>query len=322
MAVLNSSDRLTAVEAVKRSGFSPDARRVIEELSVTNEILLDAPVVEANEGTVHTHLVRTAIPKATHRAYNEGVGSSSSKTKTVKDVISQIAIYSKIDEDLINQHPHPKEFMMSESVAFIEGMSQQQAQDFIYGDHSKDPRYMNGFATRRSKIDNVTTIDMKGTGDNLTSIYLVKWGNRFCSVIYPRGSNSVGITVKDKGTQTVKADNGGEYEARVTYFKSDFGLAVGHEKSFIRLANIDLSKTTGEEIVKAILKHKAKLPAGDGTVSILCNQDIMGLIDVATMDKNNVCYTSEDPWGREVNKLRDMRFRRVDAILNTESQVV
>ena len=321
MAVLNSSDRLTAVEQVKRSNISADARRIIEELTVANEIFLDAPTVEANEGTVHTHLIRTAIPKATHRAYNEGVGQGASQTKTVKDVISQIAIYSKVDADLVAKSAFPQELLMSEAAAFIQGMGQQQAEEMIYGNHNLDPRYMNGLAARRNKIDELC-IDMGGTGNNLTSVYLVKWGNQFARLIYPRGSTSLGVIRKDKGIQTVKAENGGEYEAYVNYFQADYGMAVGHEKSIIRLANIDIDTIDGTNLIKAILKNKSKLADGDGTVSILCNSDIMGLIDIATLDRNNVIYTAEDPWGREVNKLRDMRFRKVNAILSTEEKVV
>ena len=97
MAVLSLTDKLTALEVAKRSGFSADARRVIETFVTMNEFMLDAPMVEANEGTTHSSLVRTALPHGEHRGYNEGVGSKASQTKNIKDVISNIEIYSTVD---------------------------------------------------------------------------------------------------------------------------------------------------------------------------------------------------------------------------------
>jgi hypothetical protein len=44
-------------------------------------------------------------------------------------------------------------------------------------------------------------------------------------------------------------------------------------------------------------------------------------IDMATVAKANVNYTESDPWGKEVTVIRNMRFRQVDAILNTEDEV-
>ena len=132
MAVLTLTDQMTALEVAKRSGFSEDSRRIIEELNQFNELLIDAPVVEANEGTTDTHLVRTAIPHGQHRAYNEGVGQSSSQTKTIKDVLSNIEIYSTVDKQMIDESAHPKELMQSEQNAFIEGLSQDITYDLIY----------------------------------------------------------------------------------------------------------------------------------------------------------------------------------------------
>lgn len=100
MAVLNSTDRLTAIEFAKRNSLSEDQRRIIEELQVTNEMLLDAPVEEANGAIAHTQLKRTVNPSATHRIINGGVGKAASQTKTVTDVICEVAVYSEVDKNL------------------------------------------------------------------------------------------------------------------------------------------------------------------------------------------------------------------------------
>lgn len=325
MATLNSTDRLTAIEQVKRSGFDPDSRRIIEQMSVTNEMLLDAPVVMANDRTVNTQLIRTALPSATHRVYNQGVGSAASQTDVIHDVVAQLAIYSKVDKSLVDNSANPGEFLMGEQAAFIDGLAQDQAFDIFYGNHTKDPACINGFATRRNKIDNKIVFSAGGTSANKqTSIYLVKWGTSNVKYIYPREASGLGVKRVDKGVQTIAAIDGkGEHEAYVNYYQADYGIAVGDQRSLIRIGNIDITNPNlkGEDIIKMILKAKAYLPQGDGTVSILCNKDVMSLFDIATIEKNNVVYTAEDPWGRQLNMIRDMRLRRCDSITNEESVI-
>lgn len=324
MATLNSTDRLTAIELAKRNSLSDDQRRIIEEIQVINEMLIDAPVEEANGAISHTHLKRTVNPRGTHRIINGGVKPSASQTKTVTDVICQVSAYSEVDKKLIDRAVNKQQMLMDECASFIHGMAADQADDIIYGNHSANPAYMDGFAVRRSKINDLC-IDMGGTGNALTSIYIVKWGRQFCKYIYPKGAKGMGISREDRGIQDVEAPDGnGKMPAYVNYFEAEYGLTMGFENSMIRLANIDVNANgfSAETLIKKILRVRSRLAQGDGTVSILCNAEIMGLMDEATVDKNNVVYTAQDPWGKELNKIRDMRLRQCEAILMTESQVV
>lgn len=323
--ILSSSDRLTAAELVKRDGVSDDQRRIIEQLAVTNEMLLDAPIQEANDRTVNTQVVRTALPKATHRVYNQGVGEAASKTDTIHDVVAQLAIYSKVDASLVKNSRNPQEFLMNEQAAFLAGLANDMADDIFYGDHSKDPGSIDGFAKRRNKLVAKHCISMGGqTANKQTSIYLVKWGAQNVKYIYPREASGLGVQRIDKGIQTISAA-GGEMEAYVNYYQADYGIAVGNPDALIRICNIDMnsdmSDQSAQTLIKKILQAKAYLPQGDGTVSILCNADVMSIFDQATISKSNVVYTAEDPWGRPINMLRDMRIRRCDAIRNDEPVV-
>ena len=321
MAVLSVTDQLTSLEVAKRSGMSPDSRRIIEELTSYNELLMDAPIVEANEGTVDTHLVRTAIPHGQHRGYNEGVGQASSQTKTIKDVISNIEIYSTVDKQLIDESAHPKELMQSEQNAFIEGLSQDITDDLVYGNHDADPRYTNGLAHRLNSIGKYC-IDMQGTGNALTSIYLIKWGMDKARIIYPRGSKNAGVEYNYLGEQTVKDANGREYQAYRAHYRIARGLSVGHSASIIRLANIDITAANiGTAIAEKIVRVMPLLARGAGTVSIACNAEIKGLMNVTAINKTNIVLPREDPWGNEVLQIGNARFRECPSILMTESQV-
>ena len=322
MAVLSITDQLTSLEVAKRSGFSPDSRRIVEELNAYNELLLDAPIVEANEGTVDSHLVRTAIPHGQLRGYNQGVGKGSSQTKTIKDVISNIEIYSTVDKQLIDESAHPKELMQSEQNAFIEGLSQDITDQLIYGNHENDVRETNGLAIRR-KSTGTYCISMGGSNSgHLTSIYLIKWGMDKARIIYPRGAKNAGVEYNYLGEQTVSDGAGGEYQAYRAHYRIARGLSVGHEASIIRLCNIDpTAANIGNTLAEKIVQVMPLLARGAGTISIACNSVIKGLFNIAAINKSNVLLPREDPWGNEVLQIGNARIRECPSILLTEATV-
>ena len=323
MAVLSMTDQLTSIEVAKRSGMSEDSRKIIEQLNVYNELLLDAPLVEANEGTVDTHLIRTAIPHGEHRGYNQGVGKAASQTKTIKDVISNIEIYSEVDKQMIDESAHPKELLQSEQNAFIEGLSQDITDDLIYGNHDANELQTNGFAHRLNAVDNKKVISLQSTTTTgLTSIYLIKWGMDKCRIIYPRGSKSAGVQYNWLGEQTKTESNGKQYQIYRAHYRISRGLSVGHEMSVIRICNIDLNASNvGESIAQAIVKAMPRLARGAGTVSIACNADVKSVMNLAALSKNNIVLPAEDPWGNEVLKIGAARFRECPSILTTETLV-
>lgn len=328
MAVLTLTDQLTSLEVAKRlNGPNRDSRMIIEELARLDELLLDAPLIEANKGTIHSTVVRTALPHGEHRGYNEGVGKSSSQTKTIEDVISNIEIFSEVDAQLIDEAgfddaDHKAELLMSEQSAFIEGLSQDMTDDIMYGNHDADPHYTNGFAHRYNKIDNETVIDMGGTGASLTSVYLIKWARDKAHLIYPKGHKTFGVEVENLGRMLIKDANGKEFMGYKTHYRIARGLAVRHSKSVIRLANIDpTASNIGEKIAEYVAKNLDNLAIGGGTISIACNPVIKGILNWTANQKSNVIYPAKDPWGNDVLQIGEGRIRKCPSILTTESQV-
>lgn len=323
MAVMSITDKLTSLEVAKRSGVSPDSRKIIEELTAYNELLIDAPLVEANEGTVDTHLVRTAIPHGQHRGYNEGVGQGSSQTKTIQDVISNIEIYSEVDKQMIDEAAHPTELMQSEQSAFIEGLSQDITDDLVYGNHNNNPRYTNGLATRLNATSNKYCFSMGGSASgSMTSVYIIKWGMDKARIIYPRGSKNAGVEYNYLGEQTAIDSNGNKHQVYRAHYRIARGLSVGHSASIIRLCNIDpTAANIGKTVAEKIVRVMPLLARGAGTVSIACNAEMKGLFNVAALGLTNIILPSEDPWGNEVLKIGNARFRECPSILMTEATV-
>ena len=316
---LSMTDQMTALEATKRSG-NADAFHIIEGMLQTNQILKDMPILEANDGTSHTTTVRTSQPSGTRRKYNEGIVSHASTTKNIRDLMEMLEDYSIIDKNIVDHSSNKANLINTEIIAFLNGMGETQAEDLIYGDNGSDDTQANGFAVRRNKLgDNCVTAS--GTGDALTSIYIVGLGPQFVHMFHPKGRNDVGVKREDRGLQDWPIIVGGVMKtmpAYVNFFSSHFGLAVRNEKALQRIANIP-STMTADALIELILARINKLPVGVQSVALYGNSDVITKIDKASWSKSNAVFTKEDPWGELVTHVRKARVRQVDAILNTES---
>ena len=319
MPTLNMIDRLTALEAVNRAQ-QPDAFLIIEALTQTNQILIDMPMIEANDGAIHTTLRRTTQPGGSHRVYNQGVNIKASQTKTIKDTIAMLEAYSVIDRAMASHSGNQSALRNSEAVAFLNGMGIDQAVDIIYGNMAADPAAIDGFATRYPKLNGKTVVGMGGTGATNTSAYLVAAGTNFAHLIYPRGSSSIGVNRQDLGENIWEDDEGKKFQALVEHFTAQYGLVVRHPDSIVRLANI-APTATGAAIVDQVLASYRKMPRGAANYILFANADVLIKIDKEARDKVNVAHSAQDPWGREITMIRDIRCRQVDAILNTEQAI-
>jgi hypothetical protein len=126
--------------------------------------------------------------------------------------------------------------------------------------------------------------------------------------------------MEDKGKQTVLDADNKKFEVYQTLFKSQYGIALEDPRSLVRIANIE-KDTDPEELILKILQILRRLPNGASTYVLYGNFTIRDIIEKAAIEKNNVIYTTEDPWGRPLTMLRNLRVRTVEAILDTEGQI-
>jgi hypothetical protein len=318
MAELNMSDQMTALEIVKRANL-PDPFNIIELMRLTNEMLIDIPAHEANNGTINVTLQRDIQPMGEHRIYNKGVGRFATQTSLVHDRIAVLEAYSLVDEIMLEHSGNVNAARMSEASAILKGMGLTQARTLIYGDERK-PDEFAGLMQRRNSLADPNVIDAGGSGSGLTSIYLCAAGPDLFHLIYPKGSNSVGVTRTDKGKETVFDREGKEYEAYRDHFRAQYGIAVRFPDAVKRICNIP-ADMNGDDLIDIILEARRKMPQGASTYSMYSNVDILIKLDKTARDKSNVVYYGADPWGREITHVRDLRCRQMDVILNTESAV-
>src|SRR5690242_1211172 len=124
MAVLGTNV-LTYADWAARVDPDGSIATIIELLSQTNEILEDMLVIEGNLPTGHKTTVRTGLPTATWRLLNYGVPNGKSTTAPIIDTCGLLETFNNIDEEVAELNGNTAEFRMSESMAFLEGMSQQ-----------------------------------------------------------------------------------------------------------------------------------------------------------------------------------------------------
>lgn len=346
MAIVGST-ALTYADWAKRVDDGYRIATIIELLSQTNEILDDMLVIEGNLPTGHKTTVRTGLPQATWRALNSGVPNAKSTTAQITDACGNLETYSVIDKDIADLNGNTAEFRMSESRAFLEGMSQQVAQAVVYGNQFINPERFTGLTPRYSTVNTASSqtannvLDAGGTSNTNTSIWIATWGADTLHGTFPKGKVT-GLQHKDMGEWPVLDAAGNTYQAYREHFKWEIGLVLRDWRYQARIANIDVTALTGvsaANLINLLVRALYRLPTAPasataiqssdtpsvrgnmGRTVIYCNRVIRTYLDLQAMNKTNVLLRLEEFNGEVVTTFRGIPVRTVDALLNNEAQV-
>ena len=334
MALL-SSVSLTLADLAKRQEGSDEGKKIamiIEILSLQNEMLQDIPWMPANDGSGHKTTIRSGLPIGTWRKLNYGVQPEKSTTVQIRDQTGMLETYSEIDKKLALMSQDKEAFMMSESRAFIEGMSQNMATQLIYGDASVNPERITGFVPRFNSLgaengDNI--IDCGGTGSTNTSMWLISWGDTTVHGIFPAGLYG-GIKVDETKEETL-FDNQtppGRYEGYRTHYSWDAGLTVRDWRYVVRACNIDVTllkkdAATGPDLVDIMIQMLELLPnESTGTLRFYVPRVIRSYLRRQIKNAKNVFINMGEVAGKKAVMFDDIPIRRMDAILSNEARVV
>ena len=320
MPTLNMNDQMTALELVRRAN-APDPYYIIELMRETNEMLVDVPAFECNNGTKNISIQRSITKYGEHRIYNRGVGKVATQTKKIEDRIAIMAAYAEVDEDMVRHTGNIEQARRTEYIAIVKGMGLTQAETLIFGDGSKDDEF-DGLMNRRNKIDGKLVIDAGGKGDELTSLYLCSLGREFFHLIYPKGSKSCGVERIDKGLVTIQdpEDPKKKYDVYQDKFRAEYGISVIVPESVIRVCNI-AKDMKGDDLIDSIIEASYKMPKGASTYAMYSNDSVLIKLDKSARDKGNVVHTQADPWGKPITHIRNIRCRQMDVITNAEGVV-
>lgn len=324
---------LTLADWAKR--VDPDGKiaRVIELLSITNEILIDMPFSEGNLPTGSRVTVRAGLPAVAWRLLNSGVTPSKSVTTQLDEQCGILEAWSEVDCDLAKLNGDVGAFRLSEAKAFIESMNQEFSNVLFYGNSGVNPEKFTGFATRYGSLsggNSQNIIDGGGTASVNTSVYLIVWGDTTVHGIFPKGSVA-GLQHEDYGEVTIQNATSiatSRMRAYQERFQWKGGIALKDWRYVVRLANIDTTNLVNEssnvDLQNKMIRMLHRIPnLNAGRAAFYMNRTVFEMLDIQRREDvrtgGQLRYEVVD--GISTPTFRGIPIRRVDTLKNTETQV-
>ena len=339
---------LTLSDWTRRIGPDGSIDDIGELLAQANEIFDDMLWREGNLPTGHIGTVRTGLPQGTWRNFYQGVVFTKSTTAQVEDGIGELVAYSRVDRSLAELEGEVAALRMSEDNAHIEGLSQQMATTFFYGNEAVTQAQYTGLSPRFNTISTanaqnaVNVLNGGGLATSNASIWLCCWGEQSGFGFYPKASKA-GLTFEDKGDIRPGFDaNRNEFEAYTSLFMWKAGLHIKNWQYFVRIANLDtttvgLAGSTPPDLFALMSKAVVRLPTAGRRVSGITkvdapnqpapamrpawyvNRTVRQYMDIQAIRDRNVLLSPMEYDGQPIVAFRGVPIRIVDALLSNEA---
>ena len=318
----------TLADWAKRIGPDGKIAKIIDILSETNEVLEDALFKEGNLPTGHQTTVLTGQPTVTWRKLNRGIQPSKFTTIQVTDTCGMLSALAKADKGLVELNGGTTLARLAEEKPYISAMNQDLAGGIFYYDTDLTPEKFLGLAARYPYSNAPNVINNGGSGSDVTSIWLVGWGENTVHMIFPKGTKA-GIQHTDvgKGEPILVSDDqtpAGEYLAFVSWWEWKTGLCVQDWRYIVRVCNVETAGDANTFDHKYLIQAYNKIPNMKlCKPAIYVNETIKTQMDIAASDSNNRFFTQvDDAFGNPVTKFWGIPVRKVDQLLNTETALV
>lgn len=327
----------TIDQVVKLSGseYTSHEIKVAEVLNRDNQMLQDAYWMQCNRGTAYIYDKRAKLPKPEWREYNRGVGSDTTDLVRCVDYTGKLASRSQIDEEFIkNLDPAARDRLRWQRInPHITGIGNAIESAFFYGKNTEEiivDNTVNVMVQGLDRLDSTryeNVYDAGGTGNNLTSIYLVQWGATGVSMLYPENGNGKMISHEDRGIHQVQDQDGKYYFAYVDVFEGNFGVCITNEKSVARICNIDLTAAAGAPgylDVNLIRKAQTYLASDSSLRTVIyANKETVLDLEIKLADKPNTYFMPNNGggFGTPVFVFYGTPIKKVDAIKLNETKV-
>ena len=316
--------------------------KVAEVLSQENPMLMDIPYMEMNEGTIHKEDIRSALPAVYYRKANQAIPASKSTIEERTFQASHFESKSQMDEKVASRGGMDRIAYnrWNQAQGHLQAMAQEHASLVIYGSPESSTLKSAGLADVYSTLATSEAvsnqiIDGGSSDSDLTSIYLLHWGERSIFGVYPAGTQAgLKRTDRNKGGQLVPIDaldsNGdaGTIWGYEEQFDIDHGLVVKDYRQGARIANLDISNLqTGSgaaDLIDLMISAAYKIhnpQNGNGVWYV--NRTIEAFLHKQALTKvgAGAGLSFENFAGMPILTFLGRPVRRSDALLNTESQV-
>lgn len=315
---------------------SESDKMLVDLLSQENAILEDMPWVQCNDGQGHKTKIRTGLPVPTWRALYQGVQPTKGTVAPVRDACGNLEDFGEVDELEYQLAADDAEtWRMQEDAAHIEGIGQEAAKTFFYGNVTLNPEKFHGLAPRYNALSGVNTADNVvnglGVGADNASVWLVGWGPLSCHGIYPKGTMA-GLKPEDLGRQVRQNSDGSRFTVLMTKYAWQLGLTLRDWRAAGRIANLDVSDlrdstATGETATKNLIRfliiliERVERPKS-GRQVLYTNKTVRTALRIGIQNRIANNLTWETVEGRRVMIFDEIEVHRSDALLNTEAALV
>lgn len=341
---------LSIMDTARRMDPDGDVATIAELLSQANEFFQDMTWTESNQDLGHKTTVRTSLPQGSWRLPYAGVPYTRSTTAQQTDGLGFLSAYSQIDKRVAELGGKTAQIRMTEDSAFLEGLSQQMATAFWYGNSATVPSQFTGFSPRYWSISTTNiasaqnVLNAGGTGSSNASLWLVGWGDQTCYGIYPKGTKA-GLIFEDRGDVVPGYDaNQNPFPAYTSYFEWNAGLVTKDWRFTARLANIDTTNgsvglfgSSPPDLFYQMSKMVMRFPNLTKRVSGITetdapdepapgtnpafygNRTVRESLDIQAIRDKNVLLKPTEYAGQPVVEFRGVPIRVNDCLLNTEA---
>lgn len=344
MAVTVSDGRSTFLDIQKMIGQDGKPLPIAETLNQVNKALQDAPILPSNAPLGHRVTYRLGLPAISTGKVDRGIPKSKSTTTQSNESMGFFTARSEVD--LKQRHMLGDEMFDAHratlDAAYAEAFAQFVTAQLFYGSVLSDEATFEGFIPRMPNLQrpfpgptgNGSQVMSNGivTGGDGTSIIVVDWAPRGCHLIYPMGSKSGGLTeinYDDAMGIPVTDVNGLQFQAAVTEWIWNIGLAVEDPRRMARIANVDIAdaslgaNATQAQIIDSLIELTALMPdpAGFNRVAYMHPLLLSAFHKQTIHTTNTLLIHLSEYLGALTPHFEDIPFRRVDQLLSSEGTV-
>jgi hypothetical protein len=331
MATL-TANKLNLLDLAKRQDSSGVLAQIVEMLTQVNDLLLDIPWVEANNGTGHVTTVRTGLPTPTWKLVNGGTTPSKSRTAQITEACAMLEAWSETSEDLVKLSTDAAALLMSESKPHIDAMGIEFASTFFYGTAAA-PEEIVGIGARfnsTSAANGDQILLAGGAQSDNSSVYLIGWGEDTVHGIYAKGF-SAGLKMQAFPVETTEVAGGVSGSLDRVYrtkYSMNCGIAVRDWRYISRLANIDISTLVANSSPADLLQKMAQMTHRIYNLSacrpvFYMNRTTFQMLDVQVTDAVAAGggLTFENVDGQRKASFRGIPIHVCDALVENESVI-
>lgn len=295
--------------------------KTAQVLQKATPMLKEGTWKEANDVTRHVFSVQYSLGASTIAQFNKGTASNLGSEKTVACSLQRRENRPYVDTRLLDIAPDKAAYLADKATSVIMGIGQDVETDILYGSMENGDAY-DGLANRLNALSHEMVLGNGGTGGNLTSLYLVAWGDAGAYLAYPKGSMA-GVDFKDLGPRMKDMTDGTTMRVHEIEVAVTAGLCVEDERAHGRIANIDVatvSNTTFNEdnLIYLVNQMPAHLRA---TTVGYASRKLKSAIDMRANAKGNAYYDKRDVFGEEVRTVFGVPIRLSEMISEAEDQV-